>query len=404
MTDVLRAPRRAWVGLRRSGLFQPTAFKVLVFAAVCLLLLAALAARIGNITFFSHRVSYSAQLTDATGLSPSDDVKIAGVTVGQVTSVTLQRAHALVTFAVNGNVHIRSGSQVGLQWHNVIGQKFLYIYPSTSGRILAPGSTIPLSQSEPEADFGALLNSLGPLLGSLHPQQANEIVEAFAQTLQGNETQVGQLISNAASVSQTVGSVDTQVGQLVDDLDQVMTALAQRSGDLGQVISNLQSVSSALASRNDLLDQTVGNLGKVSGEVAALESDTHSSLSSAIADLQSVSQMIQSRESELSQGLSTSGEGLAAYQEISSYGQWFQIQVVYACLANESVCNYYQGSSPPSGTGPFGSPPLSGSSNATGSSNPLSLGGAPSSSISSVGVGDVLQMVAGKGNFLGSGS
>lgn len=396
--------RRAWIGFRRSGLFHPTALKVAAFAAVCLVLLGALAARIGNISFFSHRQAYSADLADATGLQPSDDVKIAGVTVGQVTGVSLQRAHALVTFALDNGVRLRSGTQVGLQWHNVIGQQFLYLYPSSSGRILQPGSTIPLSDDVQGADIGALLNSLGPLLGALHPQQANEIVESFANALSGNETQVDQLISNAATVSQTVGSVDTQVGQLIDDLDQVISALAQRSGDLGQVISNLQSVSGSLASRNDLLDQTVGNLGQISSEVASLEANTHNSLSTAISDLQAVSAEIQSREGELSQGLSTLGSGLAGYQEISSYGQWFQIQAVYSCLANETACNYYAASTPPAGSGPLGMPPSSsGTLEPAGTSSPLGLfGSSTSSSGSNASVGDVLQMVSGKGNFLGS--
>ncbi|MGH9028766.1 MAG: MCE family protein [Acidimicrobiales bacterium] len=397
-----RSVRGVWVRIRRSGLFHPTALKVAVFAVICLVLLAGLAARIGSITFFSHRVSYSAQIPDATGLTPSEDVKIAGVTVGEVTGVKVQRAHALVNFALNSDVHLRSGTKAGLQWANVIGQKFLYLYPTRSGRVLAAGATLPLSDSVPQADVGALLNSLGPLLGSLHPQQANEIVEAFANALSGNETQVDQLISNAAVVSQSVGSVDTQVGQLVTDLNQVMSALSQRSGDLGQVISNLQSVSSSLASRDDLLDQTVGNLGQISGEVASLEANTHNNLSGAITDLQAVSAEIQSRESDLSQGLSTLGSGLAGYQEISSFGQWFQIQVVYGCLAGEAVCNYYEGANPPAGSGPAGTPPLSGAALPTGSSSTPGLFGSSSPAGSNASVGDVIGMVAGQDKFTGS--
>jgi phospholipid/cholesterol/gamma-HCH transport system substrate-binding protein len=331
-------------------------------------------------------------------------VKIAGVTVGEVTGVKLQRAHALVSFTLNKDVPLRSGTQVGMQWQNVIGQQYLYLYPDTSGHLLRPGATLPLSASVPSANIGELLDSLGPVLGALHPEQANEVVEAFANALSGNENQIDQLISNAANVSSTVGSVDTQVGQLVTDLNDVMSALSQRSGDLGQVITNLESVSNSLSSRNDLLDQTVGNLGDVSAEVATLLGNTHGTLSNAISDLQAVSAEIEGRESELSQGLSTLGTGLAGYQEISSYGQWFQIQIVYACLANETSCAYYEGSEPPAGSGIVGTPPTTTSPlTPAGSTTALGLSGTSSSSVgSSAGVEDVLQMVAGQGNFLGS--
>ncbi|HZE18317.1 MAG TPA: MCE family protein, partial [Mycobacterium sp.] len=280
--------------VRRSGILRPTTFKVVVFAVACLIVLGALVARIGNISFFSNRTTYHAALADATGLHPSDAVKIAGVTVGEVDAVALRRGHALVTFSVNHGVKIPSDTEVGEQWHNVLGQMYLYLYPGHATAHLKAGATIPLSRNVSGANVGALLNTLGPLLGALHPHQANQVIEAFAQALQGNETQVDNLITNAAQVSHTIGSVDVQVGQVIGDLNQVLGALAGRSGDLGQVITNLQAVTSSLAGRNDLLDQTVANLGRVAAELATLEGNTHTSLSSAIADLKAVSSEIES--------------------------------------------------------------------------------------------------------------
>ncbi len=391
----MRAWERFKHWVRHSGILHPTTFKVAAFAVACLVILAGLAARIGNISFFTSRVSYQAQLTDATGLTPSDAVKIAGVTVGQVTGVALQRGHALVTFAVDTGVHLPKGTEVGTQWANVLGQQFLYLYPGHDKTALKPGTTIPLSDNVPGPDLGALLNSLGPLLGALNPQEANQVVTAFADALQGDVGQVDQLIDNAASVSQSLGSVDTQVGQLVDNLNTVFSALAQRSGDLGQVVDNLDTVAQSLSSRNNLLDQTVSNLAEVGQEVSALEGNTNNSLSGAIADLDAVSADIQSQEGPLNQGLSTLGSGLAPYTDISAYGQWFQVQLVYTCLADETSCTYYEPTNAPAGSGLAGGlPSSSGLSPANGSS--------AASSLQSASVGDVLQMVAGEGNFLGS--
>jgi phospholipid/cholesterol/gamma-HCH transport system substrate-binding protein len=382
---------RHWV--RHSGVLHPTTLKVVIFAIVCLVVLAGLAARIGNISFFSNRVSYQAQLADATGLQPADDVKIAGVTVGQVSGVALQRGHALVTFAVDAGVHIPADTQIGTQWHNVLGQQFLYLYPGHDHTMLKAGATLPLSANVPGPNIGALLNSLGPLLGALKPQQANQVVTALASALQGNVGQVDDLINNAASVSQAVGSVDTQVGQLVDNLNQVFGALAQRSGDLGHVVDNLDTVAQSLASHNDLLDQTVANLAQVGQEVATLEGNTKTSLSSAIADLEAVSADIQSQSGNLSQGLSTFGSGFAPYTDISAYGQWFQVQLVYTCLADETSCSYYEPTNAPAGSGQFGSPPSSGGAPSPANSSAASRGAS---------VEDVLQMLSGQGNFLGS--
>jgi len=348
-----------WGSVRRSGVLRSTTLKVVVFALGCLVVLGVLVAKVGNISFFTHRVAYQAELVDATGLQPSADVKIAGVTVGVVNAVAVRHGHAVVSFSVNRSVHLPTDTKVGLQWQNVLGDEYLYLYPGHSATRLRPGATIALSADVSSANIGALLNSLGPVLGAIRPQQANEVVVALANALEGNESQIDNLINSAATVSDTVGSVDVQVGQVIDDLNQVFGALAQRSSDVGTLIANLQTVSSSLASNNALLDQTVSNLGTVAGEVAGLVSNTKGTLSGAIDNLQSVSATIEQNDGALAKGLSGIGSGLAPYTEISSYGQWFQVEGIYTCLAGQSACSYYDPTNPPPGSGPGGGLPAS---------------------------------------------
>ncbi|MDA8340914.1 MAG: MCE family protein [Actinomycetota bacterium] len=337
------------------------------FAVVCVVLLVALAQRIGNLSFFSHRTTYEAQLADATGLQPSDAVKIAGVTVGQVTGIAVQHGHALVTFTVDDNVRLRTSTKAGLRWHNVLGQQFLYLYPGGTGAPLRPGATIPLANDVASASVGALLNALGPFLSAVNPQQANTFLQSVVAALDGNETKVNGLIADAATVSQTVGSLDGQVGRVIGDLDQVLTALAHRSSDVSSLLTNLQSVAKTLADHNAVLDSVVGNLAAVTGEFAGVIRSNQGTLSTSIADLQSVTAEVQAHEAALSQGLGTLGSGLAPYAEISAFGQWFQIQTVYTCLAGETACTYIDPANPPAGSAAGGAvlPALPGTTGTT---------------------------------------
>ncbi len=382
-----------------------------VFVVVSLVLLAALTQRIGNLTFFGHQTTYQADMADVTGLISSDPVKIAGVTVGQVTGVGVRHGHAVVTFTVDDTVHLHTSTETGLRSQNVLGQEFLYLYPGTTGGILRPGGVLPLQNSLTTAGVGALLNALGPFLSAINPKEANTLVESVDAALQGNELQVNSLIDNAATVSSTVGSLDTQVGSVIDDLDQVLTALAKRRGDVGTLLDNLQTVSQSLASRNSVLDSVVSNLSKVTGELANLTRANQGNLATAIGDLNSVTNAVQQNEQQLSSGLSTLGAGLAPYTEISSYGQFFQIQTVYLCLAGETTCTYNQPGATPAGSLPGGLVPPDPFAPGP-SSTTTSSGGAPSGTGSSGAgtgaapgtVGSILRMVAGNGSGSGSGS
>jgi phospholipid/cholesterol/gamma-HCH transport system substrate-binding protein len=338
--------------------FPTSALKFAVFALICLVLLVGLAVKIGNVSLFSSRHTLNAQLSDVTGLATGDTVNIAGVPVGQVKSINVQHGHALITMSINNSVKVHQSTDVGMRWHNVIGQKEIALYPDKGGRILKSGATIPLSHDVTDASIDTFLNTLGPLLSSINPRQANEFVENVSGALEGDTAEINQLINSGAVVSTTVEQLDTQVGQVIGNLNQVLTALASRSGDIDSLVDNLQTVSSSLASKNNLLDSVVGNLSNVATDLATLIGSNHNTITSTIDNLQTVAADIEDHQQELASGLSTLGTGLAPYIQISQWGQWFAVQTIYTCLANQTVCPYYQPTNPPAGSGPGGGAPL----------------------------------------------
>jgi phospholipid/cholesterol/gamma-HCH transport system substrate-binding protein len=356
-----------------------SAFKFAVFALVCVVLLVGLAVRIGNISLFSHRHALSTQLADVTGLASGDPVTIAGVSVGQVSGIGVQHGHALVAMSIDNSVHLHQSSDIGVRWQNVIGEKEIEIFPGKEGALLRNAATIPLSHDVSDASVNAFLNSLGPLLSSINPTQANEFVENVSGALEGDTAEINQLIDNGAVVSNTVGALDGQVGQIIGNLNEVLTAIASRSGDLGSLVDNLQTVSSSLASKNTLLDNVVGNLSGVASDLAQLIGSNHSTITSTIDNLSAVAADVQNNQKSLSASLSSLGAGLAPYIQISQWGQWFAVQTIYTCLANQTTCTYYQPGNAPSGSGPLGSPPL-GAGGTSGGTTAGDSGGTPTTS------------------------
>lgn len=347
------------VGLSRLARLPKSVWKFAVFAIASLVLLVALAIHVGNLSLFTSRRTVYAQLADVTGLATGTPVDVAGVQVGQVSSIHVQRGHALVGLSVDDTVPIRRATDVGLRWKNVIGQKDVYLYPSARGPLLGAGATIPLSHDVTDASVNAFLNSLGPLLQAIDPREADAFVQNVSGAIDGDTAEIDQLINSGARISRTVGALDAEVGHVIGSLDQVLTAIAHRSADVATLVDNLQTLSSALASRNNLLDQLVGNLSTVAGDMASLIGQDRTTLSSTIRELDVATSTIVAHQQQLAQSLSTLGSGLAPYVEISSYGQWFQVQTVYTCLANQTACSFDAPTHPPAGSGAAGSSPLS---------------------------------------------
>ena len=315
--------------------------KFSIYAAICLMLLFVLAARVGNLTPPTHhRSMYKAVLSDANSLVAKDDVKIAGVTVGQVHKVSVKQGKAIVSFSVDKNIHLKSGTATGMRWQNVIGAKYLYVYPSVDGDPVKPGGTF--THEVAGADVGNFLIDLGGFFKALNPADVNAFTRSIVTALQDNQTQVSSLIDNTATVAQTLGGLDQNVANIVDNLNKVLTALESRDSDLASVIDRLSSVSADLATRNDVIDSLIANFTSVNTDLSKLVDSNKANVDEISANLIKVTNVLVAHTADLGKDLHTSPAGFAPYIEISKLGQWFAIRVVYTCLMNQKTCTYEQ--------------------------------------------------------------
>ena len=91
-------------------------------------------------------------------------------------------------------------------------------------------------------------------------------------------------------------------------------------------------------------------------DLASLIGNNHTTITNTIDNLQSVAANIATNQQNLSNSLGTLGAGLAPYIQISQWGQWFAVQTIYTCLANQTVCPYYQPEQPAGRLGPVRAP------------------------------------------------
>ena len=101
------------------------AVKLGVFTVVSVLVTGLLAAIMGNIGFGAGQ-EYTAVFTSASMLEKGDDVRVAGVSVGEVRSVEHhERSQALVTFRVKTDVELTTSSRAEIRFLNLVGDRYL---------------------------------------------------------------------------------------------------------------------------------------------------------------------------------------------------------------------------------------------------------------------------------------
>src|SRR6185312_13231130 len=128
--------------------------KLAVFALVTILASYVLITTITNAGYGATK-AYSAAFTDVAGLVDGDEVRIAGVRVGQVTGIGLspskERPVADVKLEVDKSVPLPSKVQATIRFRNLVGQRYIALTEGSGsgGSMLRSGGTIPLAQTHP---------------------------------------------------------------------------------------------------------------------------------------------------------------------------------------------------------------------------------------------------------------
>jgi phospholipid/cholesterol/gamma-HCH transport system substrate-binding protein len=121
-----------------------------------LVCLAYVSLKLGDIHILgTDRYDVHARFSDVSGLKDSAPVTMAGVTVGQVKSIALERGQARVTFFIDGDVKLEEDVIASIKTSGIIGDKYISLSPGASDDYIQPGGII--RETRPPLDIESLL-------------------------------------------------------------------------------------------------------------------------------------------------------------------------------------------------------------------------------------------------------
>jgi len=302
------------------------AVKFGVFAVFTIALTGYIGAQIAKIQF-GDTYSVRATFDDVSGLNDGDDVKIAGVKVGQVSGIdTTDDGRAVVTLSLDDDVPVPDDSEAAVRWRNLLGQRVVYLYPGDSTSNLESGDEVTRTRSV--VDIGALIDELGGLVSAVDPEQFNQLMTAIAGALDGNEARVGQLLDSAGTLLQAVRDRDRQIQDLLDDFNTVSGALASRDGQIRTMIENLTLLTESFADNEHLVDSTLSELGRYSTSLDQVLTGNESQLLNIVSNLDRVTDLLVDRRDLVEAQLANLPDALEGLFEVTNKGTFIVVQAL----------------------------------------------------------------------------
>lgn len=306
--------------------------KLIAFIAVTVVATGTLAATIGNIRF-GGTTSYKALFSDATGLLPGDDVRIAGVRVGEVETIDVaegpQQALALVSFSVDSDRTVATSTRALIRYRNLVGQRYVALSEGAgSGRPLTEDGTLPLRQTQSALDLTVLFNGFKPLFAALNPEDVNAFAMEVIKTLQGEAGNVSSLLSHTASLTSTLADRDAVIGRTIDNLNAVLETVDERDRALSDLLLELQRFVSGLAEDREAIGASLTNIAGLAESTAGLVKDTRPAIREDVRELGEVTKTLDDHEKVVAGVLQRMPDKLNTITRTATYGSWFNF---YLC-------------------------------------------------------------------------
>ena len=304
-----------------------------IFVVVTAVATGVLAMTISNMRF-QKTSEYKAIFTDVTGLLKNDDVRVAGVRVGQIEDIKLYKGtQAKVTFSIEqGGVFkagLPSATRAQIRYRNLMGQRYLALTDG-AGQVsgyLDAGGTIPAGQTEPALDLTTLFNGFRPLFRALEPKDVNTLAMQIVQVLQGEGGTINSLLAHVASLTNTIADRDRVIGQVIDNLNNVLGTIDQRHTEVNRLITDLRGFVGGVSGDRQAIFDSVSALNDLTGTTQSLLADARPGIRNDIAGLRKLTATLDENKADIDKGLKRTPNRLQELVNISSYGSWFNMYI-----------------------------------------------------------------------------
>ncbi|GAA5148915.1 hypothetical protein GCM10023321_11920 [Pseudonocardia eucalypti] len=289
-------------------------------AAVVVMLLLALTS--GSLYRSLANASYSAQFTEAAGLTAGADVRIGGLTVGKVDSVELAGDHVRVEFNVAGPGNLGELTGAAIKSATSLGVRYLAVLPSGGGQLPA-GAEIPLARTTSPYDLTQILGQLTQHSARLDKQQLAKALDTVATTLKGTPAALHGALDGVNRLTQLVAQEDQALRELLGRANTVTGVVAQRNRELSRLFNDGNLLLDELNRRRAVIASLLTSTSSMLEQLSGLVRDNREQLRPALEELQKVLDMLNADD----QLMGSTIQGLNIYAgslgESVAGGPWF---------------------------------------------------------------------------------
>lgn len=267
-----------------------------IFFALALVVAVIILTMIGSVDFFQSSYRIFGLFKNAQELKKGDLVKLAGVEVGRVDTISLQNGQARVTMKIFGQYDIKTDAKAVIKFTGLMGQNFISIEGGSDAALafVKSKSDPQVIETREQPDLSAIMVKLENVAGgiegltkSFSPENFSSLLGPVTDFMKQNSTNLSAILSNTAIVTANVAQGKGTVGKLINDdalynsAFATVAALQAASGDAKTLMSKAETMvdqaNTVIGGAQKVMDQInsgQGTLGKLAKDEALYRETT----------------------------------------------------------------------------------------------------------------------------------
>jgi phospholipid/cholesterol/gamma-HCH transport system substrate-binding protein len=286
-------------------------------AAVLATLLAA-----GTIFVVRHEwlrpTTVTAYFATATSIYPDDDVRVAGVKVGRVTTIQPDGPQVKLTLTIDHSVRIPNDAKAVLVAPNLVAARYIQLAPAyrSTGATMPDGAVIPIERTAVPVEWDQVKDQLTRLATELGPRSdlstpsMARFIDSAATALDGNGAKLRKTLAQLSGVADILARGGGDIVETIRDLQTLIAALRDSKAQIVEFQDRFATLTSVLDGSRSDLDGALKNLSTAVGEVQRFISGTRDGTAEQIQRLANVTQNLVDHRMDLEQVLHVSPTAL----------------------------------------------------------------------------------------------
>lgn len=288
---------------------------------------------IGSLGLLQSRYTLTGVFTDTGGLHSGNDVKVAGVKVGEVTAVEpdFKSGHVLVKWKVDHGIELGPQTRAEIRMVNILGGRYIRLtgpvpdkgpymedLPDAERRIPVGRTQIPITVND-------ALKEGATAIGGLDAKTFAKVLDQLDGLSDKSKQQLVHAVGRLVEIAETLEKSDAKISELLDNSDRIVKTVQEKDASLSRLVNNAMTLIETLRKRRDQLTLLLGSGSAAVGEMNDLIDRQQKQLNGIIGDLQGTMKSLDPRVDDLNTALAWAGPSLGGFAAIGNYGNFADV-------------------------------------------------------------------------------